>query len=211
MRSQWYIVALLLNAGSAFIANAQESPADVAAIYDPVDEDGIPIIFLDDARKTTVTPDSKVLEPDKIFTYDRAAESLAAVQRLWTALGRVHDGLYHESNLRSFDADSGNPYTFQGNRLKQLPDEAHITWSMGKTEFMALELPDWESIHLGAINHQRFLEAYADYKEYKTAHLQLALLDAQGIKDGPERELLEKARQDHKRAVIKFLKSPPAD
>jgi hypothetical protein len=205
------LIALLIQLALAPSGWAQEAAPPTAAVATPTEQDNPQYQFLDDAPPTEVQPGGRLIDVDKIFSHEKIVEVLNKQWVLSAALGRVHRRLYHDSNLRSFDPVSGSPYSLQGEALKQLPEDARIVWSMGKDEFIALDLPDWESIFIGAINWQHFLEASAHYKEYKIAHLQLCLMDAQGIKDGPERDALEETRLRHKGAVVLYLNTPPAD
>lgn len=211
MYLRFLLIAVLLQLPLAPAGWAQEAAPPIAAVEESTEQDNPQYRFLGDVAHAEAPPGARLIDVDKIFTHEKIVEALEKLRVLSSALGRVHSGLYHDSNLHSFDPVSGSPYSLQGEALKQLPEDARIVWSMGKDEFIALDLPDWESIALGAINWQHFLEASAHYKEYKIAHLQLCLLDAQSIKDGPEREALEETRLRHKNAVIAYLNTPPAD
>lgn len=181
------------------------------AISRPKNYEGALIVFPDDAEAAPSGAEGAVVETEKLFTYARAKESLAFLKRLWNDQKRLQEGFLQGSTLGEYDLDNHNPYRFQGDKAKSLPEDAMITWRLDKRAFVALSLPPWDSLVLGGANHLNFLAAYADYMQYSAARLKLDLLEAEGIRSGAEYEELERMRRESKEAVVQYLKIPPAD
>ncbi|MCP4641127.1 MAG: hypothetical protein GY851_11865 [bacterium] len=146
------------------------------------------------------------------FSDESVRQSYGHLDDLLQFCGRFYEAFMHESNLGDYDpGTNSNPYTFAGAGAEKLPDDATITVSFSKTQFVDLGMPPWESMVLGEINHSRFLKAWMEYQMYENARLRLELMDAKGQTDPDPRKALKDKMSKHKKAVIDFLNTPPAD
>lgn len=148
----------------------------------------------------------------KVFPAERGEASYQRMMDLFDAHYRLYRTVMGKSNLGGYDPGSNrNPYTFAGNDAEALPDDAVITLTLSREEFIALDMPGWESIALGGPNHGNYLRAWMAYQRYENARLRLELMDARGETDATARDALAAEMATHRKVAVDFLNTEPQD
>ena len=182
--------------------------SDNEEVRAPKDYEGRILLFPDDSE--SYKEDTIVIE--RVFTFDKAHESLAEYWRRSSAQNNFHDAFTHRArneNAPKGERDKRLPLEPYG--LKELPDDAVIVWRMSKPELAEFGLPGWEERALGMPNIHEYLKGWIDYQQYTVARLELKLMDCDNSSDLDRRAALESQLRQAKQAVIEFFQTPPAD
>lgn len=150
---------------------------------------------------------------EKRFSRESGEDSYKRVAKLYEAHARVYDAFSMRSNLRTYDPGTNeNPSLFLGADASKLPTDATITLSLTKEEFVALKMPDWESMVLGGQNSIAFLKAWMAYQSYENARLRLELLEMKSPEGADAlRAELKSEMAAMEKEIIAYLESEPAD
>lgn len=169
------------------------------------------IIFPDDKPPSSENPDVPFWNVEGTFQKEEADAVLKRIVARWEAHVRMYSSFFHKSNLRDYDTEGHNPFTFLDNGAKELPENASILWKLNKKEYIDLNQMSWDSMILGGGNNLNYLQAYIDYTQYTCTRLKIELLEAKGMQASEEYDKLKRERQFFKDAVIKYLQTSPAD
>lgn len=158
------------------------------------------------------TTQSQTVNEEKLFSHERARESLRRFVTMHEAHERLQDAFLGKSNLRDFDPGTNdNPYNLLGNGSKFIPDNAIITLSITKQELIDLRIVGWEGMVIGYLNNRAYIEAWIEYQLAENARLRLELFDIKSSADSAERTKLQEKYDRHRKAVSDYLNSPGAD
>ena len=163
------------------------------------DTEAVPVDYSDEALAS-------------MFPAERGEESYQRMMELFDAHFRLYRTVMGKSNLGDYDPGTNrNPTYFAGKDAEKLPDDAVITLTLSREEFIALDMPGWESIALGGPNSGNYLRAWMAYQLYDNARLRLALMDARGESDATARDALAAEMATHRKVVVDFLNTEPHD
>jgi len=148
----------------------------------------------------------------RLFAPERGEESYQRMMALFDAHYRLYRTVMGKSNLGDYDPGTNrNPFQFAGMNSNRLPENAVVTLTLSREEFIALDMPDWESIALGGPNHSNYLRAWMAYQRYDNARLRLELMHARGEVDESTRDALKAEMATHRKVAVDHLNSEPHD
>lgn len=146
------------------------------------------------------------------ISYARAHQSFTALIGMHQAHERLWNAFLSKSNLGDYDPGSNhNPANLLGKGVSYLPDDAEITLTLTKQEFIDLRMTSWEGLAIGGINHRTAVEMWMEFQLAEIARLKLALLNTEENPDPGAVQLLEEQQEVHQKAVIAYLDAPGAD
>lgn len=145
------------------------------------------------------------------FEYKEAVAAFEFILNLDHAHDRLYETFMLKSNLGDYDTStSSNPYEVLNNK-ENLPEDAEIILTVSKKEFLALDMPGWETFVIRGSNTYSYLKVWMAYKMAEVASLKLQLLNTQKNPDPEALDRLEEEYSKFENTIVTYLITPPVD